>query len=101
MPGIPVSIEALRSSVELLLGRIEADHGSTIEIDRDFFWSIPDAALYDVYSQPTSFTIGQVSESVESINMMLEHPEFATTRGLVWVSDVLRALGAAPPTSTS
>jgi len=58
------------------------------------FWSIPPDALYDVYQEPPELTIGQLTESWDNLRRLGEdEPGFGLD--LVWLSDVLRAIGHA------
>jgi hypothetical protein len=88
-----VSVQLLRQTVEMLLRHLEEIEGPELRLEKDYFWSIPEEQLYDVYSEPTSFTIGQLSESVSNLEALAEDPEQTISYGLVWLGDVIRAVG--------
>jgi hypothetical protein len=46
-----------------------------------------------VTREPNPLTIGQLSESFENIESIASDPEAAISFGLVWLADVLRAVG--------
>lgn len=88
---IPVSI--LRQASELLLQHLEELEGPEIQLDKDYFWSIPAERLYDVYNEPSDLTIGQLTECLSHLEKMVAEPEEAISYGLVWLADLLRAVG--------
>jgi len=100
MTGEPlyVSLAELRSSFDILLRHVEAAvAGDAIALDRDFFWSIPGGEQYDIYTQPGNLTIGQLSEPWQHLRDLLADQDLALGYHLVWLADVLRAIGQGLP----
>ncbi|MFE7593575.1 hypothetical protein ACFU6K_29630 [Kitasatospora sp. NPDC057512] len=96
MADEPLSIPLadLRRSFDLVLRNIEAaTPGDTLALDKDHFWSVPADGLYDVYQAPGELTIGQLSESWQHLTDLLAEPDRAVGYHLVWLADVLRAIG--------
>ena len=95
MTGEPlrISVHELRTACELALLHLAKTEGETVELERDYFWSIDDESLYNVYKEPTQPGIGQVSESWGHLQELVQDRVGTPTRHLVWLSDVLRALG--------
>lgn len=85
--------DQLRAALATLLDHVDAVNGPVVRLDRDYFWSVPPDAAYDVYSQPEALTIGQLSESIDNLELMVRDPESALSFGLVWLGGVLRAVG--------
>lgn len=85
--------QELREAFDVLIRHVEERHGSTIEVDADYFWSIPPDELYDVYDQPAALTIGQLSESLENVRSVAADPDNAISYAFVWLGDILRATG--------
>jgi hypothetical protein len=90
-----VSVQVLRQTAEILLRHLEEVEGPEVRLEKDYFWSVPEEQLYDVYSEPTSFTVGQLSECMSNLEALTEDPERVITYGLVWLGDVIRAVGQA------
>lgn len=90
-----VTIDTLREVVNRALDHVQEAAGDRVELDRDYFWSLPPQALYDVYTQPEPdhLTIGQVSESWASLTRLRQQSGPIPAHALVWLADVLRALG--------
>jgi hypothetical protein len=89
-----VSLAELRRLVDVLLSHVEAAvAGDAVELGKDYFWSIPADELYDVYKQPDALTIGQLSESWQFLRDLLADENRVLAYHLVWLADVLRAIG--------
>ncbi|MFB8242685.1 hypothetical protein ACFC58_39750 [Kitasatospora purpeofusca] len=96
MTGEPlhVSLDELRRSFDVLLRHVEATTASSaVALNSDYFWSIPSDDLYDVGKEPGSLTIGQLSESWQHLEDLLADEDRALGYHLVWLADVLRAIG--------
>ena len=90
-----VPVDTLRRAIDILLDHLVSIEGQNISLDKDMFWTIAADQRNDVYVEPTEFSIGQLSESLESIDLIVNEPSTATSYALVWVADVLRAAGEA------
>lgn len=88
-----VRVDDLKRALSLLLDRVEVA-GGVVRIDREAFWSVPEAQAYDVYVEPTELTIGMVSESWEQVEAMLSDPDRAVGHGLICLAEVLRAIAS-------
>lgn len=92
-PCVRVPVDQLRQVFELLIAQVAAGGEADLPIPQNYFWSIPSPERYDVYNEPDSLTIGQVSESWANLRGMLEDDSKTLGYGLVWLADVLRAIG--------
>ncbi|MFE4461918.1 hypothetical protein ACFROC_31590 [Nocardia tengchongensis] len=91
---LDVSLAELRRSFNLLLDHVEATtEGDIIRLDEDYFWSIPQDELYAVDSVPSNLTMGQLSWSWQHLTDLLADPDQAIGYHLVWLAEVLRAIG--------
>ncbi|MGX2993392.1 hypothetical protein JNUCC64_03710 [Streptomyces sp. JNUCC 64] len=88
-----IPLDQLRHAFELALKHIEASVGSGVALEHDYFWSVPGDELYDVLNEPRTITVGQLSESWQHLEGLLAEPEQAVGHHLVWLADVLRAIG--------
>lgn len=88
-----ISVHQLRTAFETLLSRLADTEGETIALECDYFWAVPPNELYNVYEQPQELAIGQLSESWQNIEKLLEDNSTAIPHHLVWLADILRALG--------
>lgn len=91
--GLEVPVAVLRKAAEVLLDRVEEVAGDSVMLDVDMFWEIPSGARAKVYEEPREFTIGQLSESLVNIQQVVRDPSDAVSFGLVWLADLLRAIG--------
>ncbi|MDX3770705.1 hypothetical protein OG963_02705 [Streptomyces sp. NBC_01707] len=90
---LQIPLDRLRNAFELALQHIEASAGSAVALEHDYFWSVPGDELYDVANEPRTITIGQLSESWQHLEDLLSDPNRAVDHHLVWLADVLRAIG--------
>jgi hypothetical protein len=92
-PVVRIPVDQLRQVFELLVSHVAGNSAADLPVGQDYFWSIPSPERYDVYNQPSELTIGQVSESWGNLSGLLEDESKTLGYGLVWLSDVLRAIG--------
>ncbi|GAA0433035.1 hypothetical protein [Streptomyces luteireticuli] len=99
MSARPVQIrfDQLRRSFDAALRHAEAVHGDAVTLDEDYFWSVPPDQLYDVRQEPTELTIGQLSECLDHLDGLAAEPEDAVGHHLVWLAEVLKAVGLDSP----
>ncbi|NTW40619.1 MAG: hypothetical protein HGA44_12155 [Cellulomonadaceae bacterium] len=93
MTRVPVAL--LRRASDLLLNHLESVAGESVVVDADFFWSIGPEQTFDAFVEPSSFTVGQLSECLEHLERIVDDPSRATSFALVWLSDLLRGAGQA------
>ncbi|MBD0691972.1 hypothetical protein [Streptomyces sp. CBMA123] len=96
---VRVPVEELRRSFEVLMRRVEASAGDGVVLERDYFWTVAPGATAEVNRQPGAddLTIGQVSESWAQLRALLADEDRAVGHHLVWLADVLRAIGLEHP----
>ncbi|MFC9589923.1 hypothetical protein ACFTUC_09070 [Streptomyces sp. NPDC056944] len=94
---VQIPIDQLRRALDVALRHIEASAGPTVTLREDLFWSVPVDELYDVGSEPRALTIGQLSESWQHLEDLLAHQDQAVGHHLVWLADVIRAIGQDVP----
>jgi hypothetical protein len=88
-----IPVQQLRAAFELIMQRITEDEGENISLERDYFWSIAPDALYNPYTDPGEPGMGQLSESWQHLEDVLKDNSLAMPHHLVWLADVMRALG--------
>lgn len=88
-----VEIDQLRTVMNMLLDQLQESHGSSVDLDVDYYWWIDKDDLYDSYDRPTKLTIGQLSEDWEFLNGILAGRTDPLPFAFVWVGTILRAIG--------
>lgn len=91
--GMTVTARELEVALNAILEEMRSRHGSTFTLPKDYFWDIASEQLYDPYKTPSDMTLGQVSESIDWVKQIASGAGDPTSYALVWLSDVLRALG--------
>ncbi|MFG2910297.1 hypothetical protein ACGF13_35265 [Kitasatospora sp. NPDC048286] len=95
---LSVSLADLRGAFDVLLSRLEAaTAGDAVALDQDYFWAVPQDELYDVTREPGDLTIGSLGESWGQVRELLADRDRAVGHHLVWLADVLRAVGREYP----
>jgi len=92
---IKVDIELLEQVFPILMRHLREFGDAEVLLDRDYYWSIPADQIYDVEKPPANLDIGQISECLDWLSALADDPERALTYHLVWLGDVLRAVGQA------
>jgi hypothetical protein len=90
---VRVPVALLRRASELLLDHLESVEGDAVLVDKDYYWAIAPEQLYDAYTEPSAFTVGQLSECLENLEQIVEDPSRSTSFALVWLADLLRSAG--------
>ena len=88
-----VTIDELRNAANVLFDHLDRTGRSSIEIEKDYYWSISDLDAYDMSSQPATLNIGQLSDDWAEVLAISKGEKDAIGYGLVWFASVLRAAG--------
>lgn len=86
-------IDEIRHVFSLVMDHLAAVEGKEIQLEKDHFWAIPAEQLYNVFASPQELTIGQLSESWTNLTDLLGDGLPPNSYALVWLADVLRAIG--------
>lgn len=88
-----IKISELRAAANNLFDHLERSGHAELDVDSDFYWSIPDEKLYTVYEEPSGFTVGQLSDDWKELQQIASGQRPPITYALVWLSSVLRFVG--------
>lgn len=88
-----IQISDLRQVCTLLFLHLEQHGHRSVKIPYDYYWNIPNTVRYDVYTPPSNFTIGQLSDDWNELKNMLGSQHEPLFYGFVWLSAILRAIG--------
>lgn len=95
--NVEISIDTLRDSLLAILDHLRDTYGDTIEIESDYFWSIPDDEEFDAYNTPENLTIGQVSEVWEQLAKLAVSRDETVTYQLRWFAQLFKAIAHDKP----
>lgn len=87
----------VRDSLLAILDHVRDTYGDTIELESDYFWSIPDSEEFDVYNKPEELTIGQVSEVWKQLAGLAASPDNVATYQLRWFAQLFEAIAHDKP----
>jgi hypothetical protein len=91
--SINVAIADLRSALSRALDATEARLGPEVSLAVDHYWHLPVEDAFDLTSEPTGFTVGQVSNDLdEAVLDESESLPEAAWHDLSHLVGVLRAL---------
>ncbi|MBD0742225.1 hypothetical protein [Streptomyces sp. CBMA152] len=94
---VQITIDQLRRAFDMALRHIESSAGPMVTLKEDLFWSVPADELYRIDAEPQDLTIGQLSESWQHVEDLLARQDPAVGHHLVWLADVIRAIGQDVP----
>lgn len=89
-----VSVAELREAANLLFDHLERSGHAEIEVDADYYWSVPTEQLYSSYTEPTGLTLGQLSDDQRELTRIRIGAQPPLAYALVWLSSLLRFVGA-------
>lgn len=88
-----ITVQEMRAALGVLLDHLETTGQEAFESEAEFYWNIPSGQLYDAYSEPDSFSIGQLSDDLERIRRVASGQREPIGSDLVVVSVLLRLVG--------
>ncbi|MEW6434149.1 MAG: hypothetical protein AB1730_21825 [Myxococcota bacterium] len=89
-----IKTEDLRRVANVLFDHLERTGHSEVDVDKDFYWSIPDRQLYSPYEKPTEFTLGQLSDDHSELEQILSGRREPIAYALVWLAALIRYVGS-------
>lgn len=93
-----IGIGDLRHAISVALDELERASGDELSLDCDYYWDIRTEERYRLDEPQDNFVVGQISELISHVGTLVEHPERATRLHLVWLGDLLKAIGEIAPT---
>lgn len=88
-----IPLDHLRAAFDVLIRNLAEKEGDTVSLSRELFWSIPPDELYNPYAELNELTMGDLSESWSHIEQMLADDSMTIPYHLVWLAEIIRALG--------
>ncbi|MGW2544267.1 hypothetical protein ACWC5I_26150 [Kitasatospora sp. NPDC001574] len=94
-PILRIPSADLHRALDVLLRRLadRAPNGE-VAVHDDYYWSVPPAGAFDIHEGPPELTIGRLPEAWEHLERMIADETATVGYGLVWLGDLLRAVGA-------
>lgn len=94
-----VSISTLRQVFNEALDALQEHTGDTVQLDKDLHWTMPPEAQYDPYStpDPDEFSLGDLTDSWQTLLNLHADGYKIPTYALVWIGQLLQALGHRAP----
>ena len=65
--SLTIRMEELRHAIARTLIAAEERLGPEVALTEDHYWHIPVGAAFDMTREPTSFTVGQLSDDLEHL----------------------------------
>ena len=88
-----VTLEELRRITATLYDHLETRGVRTIDLDGDYYWSIPREQRNDPTQEPTVKSIGQLSDDLEELRRIQRGETEPIGYALVWLASILREVG--------
>lgn len=88
-----INIKELRTATEKILQHLENISEKDIQLDKDFYWEIPEEGLYSVEEKPDNLLVGQLSDDWNDIQMILNGKQEPVSYNLVDLAAILKAIG--------
>lgn len=88
-----ISIEELRIAAQRTLEYVGEKYGDEVELDQDYYWSLPKEAKYDVLKETKVSQVGSLAEDYRQIEKLVTGGHDAVGYDLVYLAAIFRALG--------
>lgn len=75
--------------IKIISTEIENNLTQTIEINKDYYWDLELDKMFDIDKDPSSYTMGQISDDWESIKRLLLKDEIPISYDLVRLAYIL------------
>jgi len=69
--ALVVAIADLRQALQRVLGAAEKKLGSVVDLDADYYWTVPPGETFDKLEMPTALEAGQLSDDVAELQDLL------------------------------
>lgn len=90
--SITVAIADLRSALIRALDATEARLGPEVSLAMDYYWHLPVEDAFDLTREPSTFTVGQVSDDLDEA--VYDEPDGTPERALHDLSHLIGVLRA-------
>jgi hypothetical protein len=88
-----VNIAELRAALDTVLAHLVASGHETVRLDSDYYWFVPKISRHDPYQEPSSLTLGQLTDDWAEIKKIHDGSADPVAYSLVWLSSILREVG--------
>lgn len=93
-----IKLAEVRRAFELLMAHTEEMIPSQeFELDKEYYWNVPQDKRYDQHDKPTDLTMGQLTDDWNEVRQISSGERDAIGYGLVWLSTILRRIGETTP----
>ena len=91
---VPVTLhlDEVRSALTQILVAVEELLGSEVDLTVDHYWHLPVDAAFDMTQEPTTLTVGQVSDDVAHLQELDKPTPETVWHDLTHLTGLLRAL---------
>ncbi|MCX6049014.1 MAG: hypothetical protein NT075_28265 [Chloroflexi bacterium] len=88
-----IPIQELTQVCNMLFEYLKSLDVDSVDLVADYYWDIPQTQRYDVYTEPSSFTIGQLQSDWQELEKILSGRREPISYHFVWLGAILRAIG--------
>ncbi len=72
--GLTIRVDDLVTALRRVLDEVAIKHGAEIELQDDYYWTVPTDAAFNMSIVPVDFTAGQLTDDTQSIRQFLRQP---------------------------
>ena len=91
--SINVDLEEIRSALETVFDHLKKNGVTTIEIEEDYYWNVPQEDVYNPLVDPTDLDLGQLTDDWSRLQSIRTGEDPVVGYALVWASSLLRRIG--------
>lgn len=88
-----IELRVLKNAFNDMIESLALVEEGRVRLNADYYWALDPADVLDPPRSPQDPGLGRLSDCMNEIRAVVDAPERATTYHLVWLGDILRAIG--------
>ena len=93
-----IDVSEMRRIANHIFDELEKSEIKQFNVEHDYYWFISKHDKYDVYKEPTNFTVGQLADDINELRRTVRGEREVSSYALVWLAQILCYIGeCAPP----
>ena len=94
---MPIDINTLEKATAAVFRHLRDAGVNSVDLEKDFYWSIEKEQRYEPYKEPTKMNLGQLTDDWQEIEKIACGDAEAIGYAFVWIAALYRYIGETNP----